>query len=139
MNPAAAPQHHPPVPSLGIDLVQLVREVLDGLVGDFDLPFPDQAAACAAVEQVAEAKAARPLTSMGRQKIGLEVAIEWNRRAQIAERTPRIWPGICACGHPQYNHSDKTGACRRHICGCQQFAPGTYAPVPKAPFGKVAS
>lgn len=84
-----------------VNLSSYVREVLDGAVGDIDLPTsytfapfgqstPDgltdvQRPVLRQIEATI-VRRARPLTSMERERLGLALVLEWNRRAALEEQ-----------------------------------------------------
>ena len=82
-----------------IDLTQYVREALDGVVGDIDLPArfsfasgdvgkdgftPEQRAVYAQLERAIAARFRRHLTWVEQLRLGMALIGEWNRRARGA-------------------------------------------------------
>lgn len=76
-----------PVPPAVIDLAQLVKEILDGAVGDD--PLDERTTlngACNAVERAVTQKIGRPLRDGERAKVFIETGVEFNRRRDATVR-----------------------------------------------------
>lgn len=73
-----------PIPAPVI-LEDFVCDVLDGVVGDYQLPFPSQEHARLAVEYQLTARGGRRLMQNERTQVMLAVTFEWNSRVQAAK------------------------------------------------------
>lgn len=75
-----------------IDLGWFITSVLDGAIGDYDLPFESADDACLAIRYMLEQRGRRSLTAAETIRVDLAIVCEINQRHREARSEPDLDP-----------------------------------------------